>query len=181
MLWGCASGTGPPTVRVVGRIAEAREVTCDGLGLVTVWGNVENLGLYALVFRVGIGIVGDNICNSPDRGELPSGHGIANRLEVVGRAFHVWICQDNVNARRAARERRTSYLSLTRLCGAILCGRGGHQDRGEYEGRERRGMHFVMEGYFQRAGDFKTKNDMAIMWVCGGKKTRSGPGQAMLT
>ena len=70
---------------------------------------VANLRLYALVFRIGIGIAADDICNSPDGGELPSGYGIANRLEVVGRAFHVWICQHKVNARKARRERRTSY------------------------------------------------------------------------
>jgi len=68
---------------------------------VTVWGNVDNLGFYALVFRIGIGIAGDDVCNSPDRGVFPGVHGIADGLEPVGRALHVWICQA-----RSTRERR---------------------------------------------------------------------------
>ena len=91
-----------------------------------VWGDVGNLGLYALVFCKGIGIVCEDVCNRPDGGKLAGCHGITDGRVGVGRALLDWICR----TRSVREERGRIYGPVIRAssCSVARSGAGADAD-----------------------------------------------------
>ena len=97
-LWGGARGISPPAVWVGRGVCKVCPVSFEGIWLVTVWGNVGNLGLDALVFCKCVGIVCDDGCGGPDGGELAGGYGLADGCIVVGHALGGCIWRESAEA-----------------------------------------------------------------------------------